>query len=196
MLILLSRFLLPPLNFCVPQALQTFNCLRKIGAKHQVWTLDLAETCLYRLQRSLNLWLPLPPLDMFAQFSAGLVVGGTSVDDEQAVITSTNIIICTPGRLLHHMDETPAFNCDNLKVSPFDTFAFFCIWCFHGHLTNRRLRGHWVCALQILVLDEADRILDLGFSATLNAIIENLPTERQTLVRGWAQKFCLLAMDM
>ena len=33
-----------------------------------------------------------------------------------------------------------------------------------------------------LVLDEADRILDLGFSQTMNAIIENLPETRQTLL--------------
>lgn len=33
-----------------------------------------------------------------------------------------------------------------------------------------------------LVLDEADRILDMGFSETLNAIVEHLPTQRQTLL--------------
>ena len=33
----------------------------------------------------------------------------------------------------------------------------------------------------MLVLDEADRILDLGFAATLTAILENLPRTRQTL---------------
>eukprot|EP00890_Picochlorum_soloecismus_P002112 jgi/Picsp_1/2901/NSC_01126-R1_protein len=36
--------------------------------------------------------------------------------------------------------------------------------------------------LQALVLDEADRILDMGFSATVNAIIANLPRQRQTLL--------------
>jgi ATP-dependent RNA helicase DDX10/DBP4 len=35
---------------------------------------------------------------------------------------------------------------------------------------------------QILVLDEADRILDLGFEATLTAIVQNLPESRQTLL--------------
>jgi len=42
--------------------------------------------------------------------------------------------------------------------------------CFHA--TN----------LQMLVLDEADRILDMGFADTVNAIIENLPKKRQTLL--------------
>lgn len=32
------------------------------------------------------------------------------------------------------------------------------------------------------VLDEADRILDMGFAETLNAIVENLPKTRQTLL--------------
>lgn len=36
--------------------------------------------------------------------------------------------------------------------------------------------------LQIVVLDEADRCLDLGFKQTLDGIIANLPPERQTLL--------------
>lgn len=35
---------------------------------------------------------------------------------------------------------------------------------------------------QVLVLDEADRILDVGFKKTLNAIISQLPKHRQTLL--------------
>lgn len=35
---------------------------------------------------------------------------------------------------------------------------------------------------QVLVLDEADRILDMGFAGTLNAILGQLPKERQTLL--------------
>ena len=31
-------------------------------------------------------------------------------------------------------------------------------------------------------MDEADRILDLGFAETMNAIIGNLPNTRQTLL--------------
>ena len=37
-------------------------------------------------------------------------------------------------------------------------------------------------SLLLLVLDEADRILDMGFSSQLNAILDYLPTTRQTLL--------------
>jgi ATP-dependent RNA helicase DDX10/DBP4 len=60
-----------------------------------------------------------------------------------------NILVCAPGRLLHHMDSTPGFDCGNI---------------------------------QALVLDEADRCLDMGFAATMDAIISNLPKERQSLL--------------
>uniref|UniRef100_A0A673H4W3 ATP-dependent RNA helicase n=1 Tax=Sinocyclocheilus rhinocerous TaxID=307959 RepID=A0A673H4W3_9TELE len=83
------------------------------------------------------------------EFSAGLVIGGKDLKDESEKIHRTNIIICTPGRLLQHMDETATFHASNLHM---------------------------------LVLDEADRILDMGFTDTLNAIVENLPTTRQTLL--------------
>lgn len=85
----------------------------------------------------------------FHRFSAGLVIGGKDLKFEKKRMSTCNIIICTPGRLLQHMDENPSFNWDQLKM---------------------------------VILDEADRILDLGFSKTMNAIIENLPKERQTLL--------------
>uniref|UniRef100_A0A0K0DYV5 ATP-dependent RNA helicase n=1 Tax=Strongyloides stercoralis TaxID=6248 RepID=A0A0K0DYV5_STRER len=36
--------------------------------------------------------------------------------------------------------------------------------------------------LQILVIDEADRMMDLGFKNQMNAIIENIPKDRQTML--------------
>ncbi len=36
--------------------------------------------------------------------------------------------------------------------------------------------------LKILVIDEADLLLEMGFKETLNAILEQLPKERQTIL--------------
>jgi len=36
--------------------------------------------------------------------------------------------------------------------------------------------------LQMLVLDEADRIMDMGFQSSVDAIIEHLPKQRQTML--------------
>ncbi|KAK9520006.1 hypothetical protein VZT92_022693 [Zoarces viviparus] len=83
------------------------------------------------------------------EFSAGLIIGGKDLESESEQIHRTNIVICTPGRLLQHMDETATFHASDLHM---------------------------------LVLDEADRILDMGFADTLNAIVENLPKSRQTLL--------------
>ena len=49
-------------------------------------------------------------------FSAGLVIGGKDVDFEKERIGRMNILVCTPGRLLQHMDETVDFDCSKLQV--------------------------------------------------------------------------------
>jgi ATP-dependent RNA helicase DDX10/DBP4 len=47
--------------------------------------------------------------------------------------------------------------------------------------------GFDVSNLQMLVLDEADRILDMGFKRTLDAILDNLSGSRQTLLYSATQ---------
>jgi ATP-independent RNA helicase DbpA len=47
------------------------------------------------------------------------------------------------------------------------------------HLRKQSLKPD---ALKVLVLDEADRMLDMGFQASLDAICDQLPTPRQTLL--------------
>ncbi|KAL7627302.1 ATP-dependent RNA helicase dbp4 [Parahypoxylon ruwenzoriense] len=82
-------------------------------------------------------------------FSAGLVIGGKSLREEAERLGRMNILVCTPGRLLQHLDQTAGFDVDNL---------------------------------QILVLDEADRIMDMGFQSAVDALIEHLPKSRQTML--------------
>ena len=78
----------------------------------------------------------------YHDLSAGLVIGGRDLAKEKEILRIMNILICTPGRLLQHMDETHDFNGDNLKC---------------------------------LVLDEVDRLMDMGFKDTIDQIMRNLP---------------------
>ena len=51
-------------------------------------------------------------------FSAGLLIGGRKdIDTEKEHVNRLNILVCTPGRLLQHMDETPNFECSLLQVN-------------------------------------------------------------------------------
>lgn len=91
----------------------------------------------------------LKKIGKYHDFSAGLIIGGKNLKFERSRMDQCNILICTPGRLLQHMDENPLFNASTMEM---------------------------------LILDEADRCLDMGFEQTLNAIIENFPPDRQTLL--------------
>lgn len=45
--------------------------------------------------------------------------------------------------------------------------------------------------MRVLVLDEADKTLELGFAETLNAVIEHLPPDRQTMLFSATQTRCV-----
>ncbi len=52
-----------------------------------------------------------------------------------------------------------------------------------GRICDHILRGNlWLEFLEVLVLDEADKMLDMGFSKELNNIVAQTPTSRQTLL--------------
>lgn len=81
-----------------------------------------------------------------------LLVGGVTLkEDVEKLKKGVNIIVATPGRL-----EDIFSNCNFINLS-------LC-----------------VKSLEFLVLDEADRLLDFGFSATLNSILSYLPRCRRT----------------
>ena len=48
--------------------------------------------------------------------SAGLVIGGKDKEEEAHRISRMNVLVCTPGRLLQHLDETAGFECGGLQV--------------------------------------------------------------------------------
>ena len=105
--------------------------------------------------------------------------------------------VSTPGRLLDHLTSTKGFVFSNLQVALL--FLFPCTHTrTHAHThththtraharTHTRTYAHTHCAhtpfrwLQVLVIDEADRILEIGFEEDMRAIIKFLPKKgRQT----------------
>ncbi|WP_207511614.1 DEAD/DEAH box helicase [Longitalea luteola] len=91
-------------------------------------------------------------LAYFTNLSSIAVYGGNDgsnfVAEKKALQTGTDIVICTPGRMIAHLNM--------------------------GYVQFKQL--------QFLVLDEADRMLDMGFSDDINKIIAALPAKRQTLL--------------
>lgn len=59
-------------------------------------------------------------ISKFHEFSFGLIVGGKSVKNEKSMLNQMNILICTPGRLLQHLEETVGFHLDNLQFLVID----------------------------------------------------------------------------
>ncbi len=77
------------------------------------------------------------------------IYGGVSIENQlKALRRGVDIAVCTPGRLLDHMQR--------------------------GSIGFQ--------ALEVLVLDEADRMLDMGFIRDVRKIVAALPADRQTML--------------
>jgi ATP-dependent RNA helicase DDX10/DBP4 len=50
-------------------------------------------------------------------FSGGVIVKRNGIEEEKEVINLLNIIVCTPGRLVQHFNETQNFDCSKLQVT-------------------------------------------------------------------------------
>ncbi|HTI11408.1 MAG TPA: DEAD/DEAH box helicase [Puia sp.] len=86
------------------------------------------------------------PISSIAVYGGG--DGSSFSNEKQALSKGADIVICTPGRMIAHLNM--------------------------GYV---KLKG-----LQYLVLDEADRMLDMGFYDDIMKIISYLPAKRQNLL--------------
>lgn len=91
------------------------------------------------------------------EVSYQVMVGGTSKPKDVSKLERQvpTILVATPGRLQDHLDSTTV-----------------------GGRSMKEL----LAAMQVLVLDETDRLLDMGFRREIDKIISFLPTKRQTLL--------------
>ena len=76
------------------------------------------------------------------------IYGGVDIGPQIRKLSSTNIIVGTPGRILDHINRR-----------------------------TLKLRG-----IKFLVLDEVDRMFDMGFRKDVEKIINECPKERQTMM--------------
>ncbi|KAM4532467.1 ATP-dependent RNA helicase DDX55 [Fundulus diaphanus] len=93
-------------------------------------------------------------IQKFPEFTQILLIGGSnpSEDVEKFKEHGGNIVIATPGRL----EDMFRRKSEGLELASA------------------------VRSLDVLVLDEADRLLDMGFEASLNTILDYLPKQRRT----------------
>lgn len=132
-----AAFLLPLMN----QLLSTHED-GQVGALIIVPTRELAIQIAQHLEG----------LSYFTSLSSIAIYGGNDgqnfVAEKKALQMGADIVICTPGRMISHINM--------------------------GYVNMKKLK--------FLVLDEADRMLDMGFSDDINRIIQVLPEKRQTLL--------------
>ncbi|MEY4723725.1 MAG: hypothetical protein RLZZ324_1238, partial [Candidatus Parcubacteria bacterium] len=90
-----------------------------------------------------------------AKFGRGInlrtavLIGGASMHKQlQMLRANPHVIICTPGRLIDHLEQ-------------------------------KTLSLH---DIKVLVLDEADRMLDMGFEPQIKRILQGVPVDRQTML--------------
>jgi len=128
--------------------LPILDMLSKVKQSNQVRAIIIAPT--RELAKQIDM-----QIEGFSYFtnssSYPIYGGGTGIEfdnQKEALKKGADIIICTPGRLLAHLD----FNY-------FDTTG-----------------------VKYLILDEADRMLDMGFYDDIMTIAKSLPKIRQTLL--------------
>ncbi|KAL1501771.1 hypothetical protein ABEB36_007036 [Hypothenemus hampei] len=118
--------------------------------KHQIGAIVISPTRELALQTKDVLDQLLPSMTDLKQI---VFVGGNSVEDDLNNFKKYggNIVICTPGRLEDLLTRKQGINLPNAIKN-----------------------------LEVLILDEADRLLDMGFQKTLDTILSYLPRQRRT----------------
>nr|XP_037291844.1 ATP-dependent RNA helicase DDX55-like isoform X1 [Rhipicephalus microplus] len=93
-------------------------------------------------------------LQFLPQFTGQLLTGGSNPINDVKTFkeNGANIIVATPGRMVDMFERTD------------ESFSF----------------AACVKSMEVLVLDEADRLLDMGFEKSINTILSFLPKQRRT----------------
>jgi superfamily II DNA/RNA helicase len=132
-----AAFLLPIIN-----KITSFHPSEHIQALVIVPTRELAV----QIEQQMEGFSYFTPVSSIAIYGGG--DGNSFTREKQALVEGTEVVICTPGRMIAHLNM--------------------------GYVNTQHLK--------FLVLDEADRMLDMGFYDDINKIISFLPAKRQNLL--------------
>lgn len=137
-------------------AYQTFEVLRKVGKNHD-FSAGLViggKVCIF-FQHSLCL----SDVLVVSSHKTDLVCAWfQDLKDESMKIHRTNIIICTPGRLLQHMDENSCFHASNLHMlgkvlmTHWITLSYSVRQCYIGRCGNCYKFFSWMLLLLVPIL--------------------------------------------
>merc|ERR1712216_411347 len=131
-----AAFLLPTLERL------SFQRRRRLATRVLVITptRELAQQCQAMLVK----------LGQFTDITSCCIVGGLSLSVQEAELRkSPDVVICTPGRMIDHLRNSPSVHCEDVEI---------------------------------LILDEADRLLELGFQDEVHELVSYCPRGRQTLL--------------
>jgi ATP-dependent RNA helicase DDX55/SPB4 len=137
--------------FLVP-ALQILLRRSDPWKRHEIGAVVLSPT----RELALQTMEVLEKLLKYSDFRCCTWIGGRSAskDIEDFSENGGHIVVATPGRLLDLLENHPTKGKCDLRVS--------------------------LKSLDVLVLDEADRLLEMGFELTLTSILTYLPKQRRT----------------
>ena len=128
--------------------LPILNSIAKNGSSGKVSTLVIVPT----RELAMQIDQQIEGFSYFTNATSIAIYGGgdgkTFDAEKKALITGADIVICTPGRIISH-----------LNMGYFDTSG-----------------------IKHFILDEADRMLDMGFNEDITGIAKKLPPNRQNLL--------------
>jgi len=100
---------------------------------------------------AMQIYTVLQKLAQYTDVTCAMVCGGKKDLKSQGAMLRLrpDVVVCTPGRFIDHLRNSPSVSVDELDV---------------------------------LVLDEVDRLLDLGFQEEIEELVKHCPKARQTML--------------
>lgn len=158
------------LAFLLPALQQLFSKKDTNGQPKGTRILVLSPTRELALQINKETTLLLKNTTVTNFVSNQTVVGGVPKFNDIQILENQipSILVATPGRLVDHLGETVTEDGCNNSVN-------------EGTLSSNAPFAEYLRAVNILILDEVDRLMDTSFRGAVQRIVSELQVDRQTM---------------